>query len=65
MTSASASDTNILHMRYGPRTRRASLSDIVSVERIGALDRAESFPDATDEINQEVDKQKGERLHQD
>ncbi|KAH9001300.1 glycerol-3-phosphate O-acyltransferase [Lactarius akahatsu] len=40
------------------RQRRASLSDRVTVERIGALDRQEPFNECTDDINTEIQKNK-------
>lgn len=58
-------DNDGLHMRQGNRARKASLNDGVPVERIGALDRQETFPEATDELNQEVSQQKEQRLHED
>jgi glycerol-3-phosphate O-acyltransferase/dihydroxyacetone phosphate acyltransferase len=36
------------------RERRASLSDRVTVERIGALDPQEPFKDCTEDINNEI-----------
>lgn len=58
-------DNEGLHMRQGPRTRKASLNDGVPVERIGALDRQETFPEATYELNQEASQQEGQHLHED
>ena len=52
-TSISPTDENGLHHRLGHRERRESLNDGVSVERIGAIDRDESFKEATEDINQE------------
>ena len=40
------------------RQRRPSLSDLVTVERIGALDPREQFKDCTDDINTEIQKNK-------
>lgn len=40
------------------RERRASLSDRVTVERIGALDPRESFKDCTEDINNEIRESK-------
>ncbi len=40
------------------RQRRASLSDRVTVERIGALDPREQFKDCTEDINSEIQKNK-------
>ncbi|KAI0082693.1 glycerol-3-phosphate O-acyltransferase [Panus rudis PR-1116 ss-1] len=54
-----------LHMRHGPRNRRASLTDTVPVERIGAVDREEPLQQATTEINQEMEESKSEHGHQD
>ncbi|KZS89886.1 glycerol-3-phosphate O-acyltransferase [Sistotremastrum niveocremeum HHB9708] len=63
MTTSSTSNTG--HISYGdvgledhsprlsPRQRKSSLSDGVPVERIKELDRAESFRDATEDINRE------------
>jgi glycerol-3-phosphate O-acyltransferase/dihydroxyacetone phosphate acyltransferase len=44
-----------LNARQGHRTRRESLSDGVSVERIAAVDRAEQFANATQDLNEEID----------
>lgn len=55
-------DSDGLHMRHPQRTRKASLSDGVSVERISALDREEPFEEATKEINDEISVR---RAHQD
>jgi len=52
-TSISPTDENGLHHRPGHRERRESLNDGVSVERIGAIDRDETFKEATEDINQE------------
>jgi glycerol-3-phosphate O-acyltransferase/dihydroxyacetone phosphate acyltransferase len=38
------------------RQRRPSLSDLVPVERIGALDPREQFKDCTVDINSEIQK---------
>ncbi|KAL4248145.1 Glycerol-3-phosphate O-acyltransferase [Abortiporus biennis] len=52
-------DADGLHMRHpGVRNRKASLSDRVSVERIGALPREEDFETATTEINKEISEHK-------
>ena len=40
------------------RERRASLSDRVTVERIGALDPREPFKDCTEDINNEIRERK-------
>lgn len=48
-----------LNIRRGlPRQRKASLSDSVPVERIGKLDRDESFEEATEELNQEMEERR-------
>lgn len=39
--------------RQGHRARRATLTDSVTVERIGDLDKTESFQDATHDLNEE------------
>jgi glycerol-3-phosphate O-acyltransferase/dihydroxyacetone phosphate acyltransferase len=44
-----------LNARQGHRTRRESLSDGVPVERIAAVDRAEQFANATQDLNEEID----------
>jgi glycerol-3-phosphate O-acyltransferase/dihydroxyacetone phosphate acyltransferase len=49
-----------LLMRHGHRERRSSLNDGVALERIGALDREESFREATEDINQENSTRKHE-----
>lgn len=51
-------DSDGLHMRHGPRVRKASLSDGVPVERISSLDQQEPFDQATREINQEISERK-------
>ncbi|KIK59889.1 hypothetical protein GYMLUDRAFT_226942 [Collybiopsis luxurians FD-317 M1] len=43
-----------LHIRTGHRNRKESLSDGVSVQRLAAVDRREPFPEATDDINEEI-----------
>jgi len=53
-TSSSSSSLRFnesLHMRQGSRQRKQSLSDLVPVERIGAVDRREPFDDATTSLN--------------
>jgi len=45
----------------GPRRRKMSLTDAVSVERIGKLDQHESFTEATEELNQENEEKRGKR----
>jgi len=52
-TSISPTDGSGLHHRLGHRERRESLNDGVSVERIGEIDRDETFKEATEDINQE------------
>ncbi|KAJ7582744.1 glycerol-3-phosphate O-acyltransferase [Mycena floridula] len=47
-----------LQWRKGQRSRKASLSDGVPVERIAAVDRQQSFGSATDGLNQEIKKNK-------
>lgn len=49
-----------IRQRRGSRTRKRSLSDSVSVERIGALDRDETFRDATEDLNHELEKRRDE-----
>jgi len=49
-----------LHIRQGPRMRRESLSDCIPVSRIAALDQTEPFPDATRDLNNEVNRGKNE-----
>ncbi len=51
-----ALDSEGLHIRT--RVRKASLSDGVSVERIGVLDRKEPFDEATRDLNKEIDERK-------
>ncbi|OBZ75539.1 hypothetical protein A0H81_04406 [Grifola frondosa] len=43
------------------RVRKASLSDTVPVQRIGALDRGETFKEATKDLNKEILKRKSSR----
>ena len=57
-----AAENSDLRLRRlsGHRERRSSLSDDVPVVRIGALDRDETFKEATEDINQEVSLRKHE-----
>ncbi|KAI0695901.1 glycerol-3-phosphate O-acyltransferase [Cytidiella melzeri] len=55
---SSPSNGDGLNMRHGTRVRKASLSDGVSVERIGGLDPEEPFDEATRELNEEIMEQK-------
>lgn len=48
------SSSQSLHMR--PRQRKHSLSDLVPVERIASVDRQETFPDATADLNEEISR---------
>ncbi|KAH9934782.1 glycerol-3-phosphate O-acyltransferase [Fomitopsis serialis] len=59
-TGTEAGDAEGLQMRQraSSRTRKTSLSDMVPVERIGALDRDENFREATDDINHELENKK-------
>lgn len=50
-SSSSLRPNESLHMRPVPRQRKGSLSDLVPVERIGAVDRREPFEDATTNLN--------------
>lgn len=50
-----------LHYRGGRRNRKPSLSNTVPVERIAALDQEEEFKDATEDLNREIQKTRGER----
>ncbi|OCH95524.1 glycerol-3-phosphate O-acyltransferase [Obba rivulosa] len=64
----SALDADGLHVRQprkSSRARKASLSDGVSVERIGTLDKCENFSEATEELNHEVEEKKLHHTHQD
>jgi glycerol-3-phosphate O-acyltransferase/dihydroxyacetone phosphate acyltransferase len=54
-------DSDGLHYRQGPRARKQSLTDQVPVGRIAALDRRESFGEATQDLNEEIRRVKGER----
>lgn len=45
----------------GPRRRKMSLTDNVPVERIGRLDRRESFTEATEELNIENEEKRRKR----
>ncbi|KAJ3725989.1 glycerol-3-phosphate O-acyltransferase [Lentinula raphanica] len=58
---ASSPDDEGLHIRAGHRTRKESLSDGVSVQRLAAVDRKEPFPDATGDLNEEIRKGKNGR----
>jgi glycerol-3-phosphate O-acyltransferase/dihydroxyacetone phosphate acyltransferase len=50
-------DSQALHMRQGSRQRKQSLSDLIPVERIGSVDRQETFKDVTTSLNKEVSRQ--------
>jgi glycerol-3-phosphate O-acyltransferase/dihydroxyacetone phosphate acyltransferase len=56
----SSVEKDSLHSSQGNRSRRMSLSDGVSVERIGAVDRQETFGEATHNINDEIRRRKPE-----
>ncbi|KAG5643476.1 hypothetical protein DXG03_000864 [Asterophora parasitica] len=45
-----------IHLRPGHRTRRESLSDGVSVTRLAAVDRKEPFAEATQDLNDEISR---------
>ncbi|KAH9842807.1 glycerol-3-phosphate O-acyltransferase [Rhodofomes roseus] len=62
-TGTEANDPEGLQFRQrgNSRTRKSSLSDMVPVERIGALDRNENFREATDDLNHELEEQKGHK----
>jgi glycerol-3-phosphate O-acyltransferase/dihydroxyacetone phosphate acyltransferase len=47
-----------LNVQQGHRTRRESLSDRVSVERIAAMDPAEQFTNATQDLNDEIHRKR-------
>jgi glycerol-3-phosphate O-acyltransferase / dihydroxyacetone phosphate acyltransferase len=53
-----------LHPRQGHRSRKASLSDSVPVDRIAATDGQELFKDATSNINDEMRRKKLQRPHE-
>ncbi|KAG2064628.1 glycerol-3-phosphate O-acyltransferase [Suillus decipiens] len=50
-------DSQALHMRHGSRQRKHSLSDLIPVERIGSVDRRETFDDVTTSLNEEASRQ--------
>lgn len=50
-------DSQALHMRQGLRQRKQSLSDLIPVERIGSVDRRETFEDVTTSLNKEASRQ--------
>ncbi|KAF5391440.1 hypothetical protein D9757_001918 [Collybiopsis confluens] len=52
-----------LHMRTGHRNRKESLFDGVSVQRLATLDRQEPFPEATNDINEELRRVKNGQVH--
>ncbi|KAG8217488.1 glycerol-3-phosphate O-acyltransferase [Butyriboletus roseoflavus] len=54
-SSIQVSDNQSLHIR--PRQRKQSLSDLIPVERIATVDRQETFPNATVDLNEEIGKQ--------
>lgn len=56
-SSLRPNDSQALHMRQGSRQRKQSLSDLVPVERIGSVDRQETFEDATTSLNKEASRQ--------
>lgn len=47
-------DSQSLQVR--PRQRKQSLSDLVPVERIATVDRQETFPNATADLNEEISR---------
>ena len=56
--------------RRGSRTRRMSLSDKVSVERLRVVNKRKSFDEATTELNTEINQRRmsigaENHLHQD
>ncbi|EIN07408.1 glycerol-3-phosphate O-acyltransferase [Punctularia strigosozonata HHB-11173 SS5] len=51
-----SSPTERLRYRGAHRDRRGSLTDLIAVERIGTVDREESFKEATEELNAEISK---------
>ncbi|EJF65776.1 glycerol-3-phosphate O-acyltransferase [Dichomitus squalens] len=57
-TGEQYTDNDGLHFRGQTRVRKQSLSDGVPVEVIGSVDREEPFKDATQELNQEMDKRR-------
>lgn len=56
-SSLRPNDSQVLHMRPGSRQRKQSLSDLIPVERIGSVDRQETFEDATTSLNKEASRQ--------
>jgi len=54
ISPSSPEDGEGLHIRTGHRKRRESLTDGVSVERLAAVDREEPFPEATEDLNEEI-----------
>jgi glycerol-3-phosphate O-acyltransferase/dihydroxyacetone phosphate acyltransferase len=56
LLASPATGADGLHFRH--RGRKQSLSDGVSVERLAALDRQESFGEATHHINDEIRRKK-------
>lgn len=56
-SSLRTNESQSLHMRQGSRQRKQSLSDLVPVERIGSVDRQETFKDVTTSLNKEASGQ--------
>lgn len=50
-----------LHFHQGPRNRKASLNDGVSVRRLAQVDPEESFDQATDDLNDEIRHKKAKQ----
>ena len=49
-----------IHLRHGHRSRKASLSDGVAVDRIAAVDPQEEFKEVTEELNREIQEHRHE-----
>ncbi|KAG6897805.1 hypothetical protein C0992_010881 [Termitomyces sp. T32_za158] len=54
-----------LHPRQGHRLRKDSLSDSVHVARLAAVNRTETFPEATDNLNDEINRNRSKNSHMD
>lgn len=52
-----------LHPRHGHRLRKDSLSDSVHVARLAAVNRRETFPEATDNLNDEINRNRSKNSH--
>lgn len=63
-TTSTTGSSEGIHLRHGERVRRSSLTDGVSVKRIGRVNRRVSFEEATAELNTEIRQRRSSRGHE-